>query len=360
MRLWSRAQQAEICFRHPSLRTRRRTPALPVGRRRGSRDLTRYRPTEGCGFGWHDIRVPSWLPLLAVLVVQAVLSVRLVGADTAFQDEGTYLWAGHLEWAHVLHGTPLPPFASYFSGAPVIYPPLGALADSVGGLAGARLLSLVFMLASTALGWDVTRRLFGRRAAFFAAALFAVLGSTLHLGAFATYDAMSLFLLALATWLVAGAGERGGSDRPDGRGRGDPGAGQRHGLLHRPVRPCGDRAGGLRRVASWAAGGGPPRRHPAGRYCRAADRWPADRREHLPDRDHADHAGASAGQRPLADRAAARLVLDRDRHRAGAVRRVQQLVPPARTGAAPGCLRCWPLPRCSGRSSRPSCTPPIR
>ena len=30
------------------------------------------------------------------------------------------------------------------------------------------------------------------------------------------------------------------------------------------------------------------------------------------------------------------------------------------TGAAPGCLRCWPLPRCSGRRSRPSCTPPIR
>src|SRR5690242_8006060 len=154
--------------------------------------------------GWHDVRVPSWLPLVVVLIVQTLLSVRLVGADTAFQDEGTYLWAGHLEWAHLLHGTPLPPFASYFSGAPVIYPPLGALADSVGGLAGARLLSLVFMLASTALGWDVTRRLWGRRAAFFAAALFAVLGSTLHLGAFATYDAMALFLLALATWLVTG------------------------------------------------------------------------------------------------------------------------------------------------------------
>jgi 4-amino-4-deoxy-L-arabinose transferase-like glycosyltransferase len=159
--------------------------------------------------GWEAIKVPSWLPLLAVLIVQALLSVRLVGADTAFQDEGTYLWAGHLEWAHVLHGSSLPPFAAYFSGAPVIYPPVGALADSVGGLAGARLLSLVFMLASTVLVWDVTRRLFGRRAAFFAAALFAVLGSTLHLGAFATYDAMSLFLLALATWLVTQPGERG-------------------------------------------------------------------------------------------------------------------------------------------------------
>ena len=48
---------------------------------------------------------------------------------------------------------PVPPFPAYFSGAPVIYPPLAALADSVGGLAGARLLSLVFMLGATALLW---------------------------------------------------------------------------------------------------------------------------------------------------------------------------------------------------------------
>ena len=70
--------------------------------------------------------VPASWPLLAVLAVQAVLSLRLVGADTAFEDEAEYLWAGHLEWAHVLHGSPLPQFPAYFSGAPVIYPPLGA------------------------------------------------------------------------------------------------------------------------------------------------------------------------------------------------------------------------------------------
>jgi hypothetical protein len=149
----------------------------------------------------------SW-PLLAVLAVQAALSLRLVGADTAFEDEAEYLWAGHLEWAHVLHGTPLPQFSAYFSGAPVIYPPLGALADSVGGLAAARILSLVFMLGATTVLWATAGRLFGRRSAFFAAALFAILGSTLHLGSFATYDAMSLFLVALAAWFVVRAGER--------------------------------------------------------------------------------------------------------------------------------------------------------
>ena len=156
--------------------------------------------------GW---RVLGGWALLPVLAVQAVLSLRLVRADTAFQDEALDLWAGHLQWAHWLHGTVIPPFPYYFSGAPVIYPPIGALADSVGGLAGARILSLVFMLGATTLLWSTSRRLYGRRSAFFAAALFAVLGPTLHLGAFATNDAMALFLVALAAWCVLGAGDRG-------------------------------------------------------------------------------------------------------------------------------------------------------
>ncbi len=148
-------------------------------------------------------------PLLAVLAVQAALSLRLVRADTASQSEALYLHAGHLEWAHWLHGAAIPPLASYFSGSPVIYPPLGAAANSLGGLTAARVLSLVFMLGATALLWGAASRLFGRQAAFFAAALFALLGTTLHLGAFATNDAMAVFLVALAAWCVVRAGDRG-------------------------------------------------------------------------------------------------------------------------------------------------------
>jgi hypothetical protein len=154
------------------------------------------------------LRVFANWPLLAVLAVQTILSLWLVRADTAFEDEAAYLWAGHLEWAHVLHGVPLPQFPSYFSGAPVIYPPIGALADSVGGLTGARILSLAFMLGATVALWAAADRLFGQRPAFFAAALFAVSGPTLHLGSFATYDAMSVFLVTLAAWLVVRPGEQ--------------------------------------------------------------------------------------------------------------------------------------------------------
>jgi len=149
-----------------------------------------------------------WL-LLVVLAVQAALSARLIWADTAFDDEAMSLWAGHLEWAHWLHGASIPQFPKYFSGAPVIYPPLGALADSLGGLAAARALSLLFMLGATALLWATAGRLYGQRAALFAAALFAVLGPTLHLGAFATADALRVALVALATWCVVRAGDRG-------------------------------------------------------------------------------------------------------------------------------------------------------
>lgn len=157
-------------------------------------------------------RFPVPILLLTVLALQTVLSLRLVWSKTAFNDEALYLWAGHMELAHLLHGAPVPNFQTYFSGSPVIYPPLGALADDLGGLAGARILSLAFMLGATVLAYGTTRRLFGRRAGEIAAGSFGLLGSVQFLGAFATYDPMALFLLALATWLLVMG--RGWSSEP--------------------------------------------------------------------------------------------------------------------------------------------------
>jgi hypothetical protein len=77
----------------------------------------------------------------------------------------------------------------------------------VGGLAAARILSLCFMLAVTALLWATTGRLFGQRAALLATGLFATLAGSQFLGALATYDAMALLLLALAAWTGVRAAE---------------------------------------------------------------------------------------------------------------------------------------------------------
>jgi hypothetical protein len=185
---------------------------------RGRAEQPQVRPAGRIPHSWGALFART-LPLLAVLAVQARLSLSLVWSNTAFTDEALYLQAGHLEIEHWLHGTAIPAFATYFSGAPVLYPPLGAVADSIGGLAAARILSLCFMLCATSLLWATASRLHDRTAGFFAAGIFAVLGPTLRLGAFATFDALSLCLIALSSycvvraarqerasgWLVAGA-----------------------------------------------------------------------------------------------------------------------------------------------------------
>lgn len=191
------AQGAPLAQAFPtaSLRTQRSSPRLAEpstgSRPRGAR-------------AWNRILRSRWL-LLAILVVQAALSLRLIWSNTAFADESLYLWSGHLEITHLLYGSPIPQFQTYFSGAPVIYPVLAAIADSYGGLALARALSLVFMLGATCLLYGTTRHLLDRGAALSAAGLFAVLGPVQVLGAFATYDAMAIFLLALGSWLVVRA-----------------------------------------------------------------------------------------------------------------------------------------------------------
>jgi MFS family permease len=157
-------------------------------------------------------RKQRWLSLLGLVVVligQEILSLRL--HNTVFLDEAGYLSAGRCQldlWLH--HGPPCEHYAQYFSGAPFLYPVLAAAADGHGGLATARGLSLVFMLLITVLVWGIAGRLFGRLAAFFAAAVFAASAPVLYLGHFATFDAAALCGLAFALWLVVRIGERRG------------------------------------------------------------------------------------------------------------------------------------------------------
>ncbi len=117
--------------------------------------------------------------LMVILTIQAVLSLRLVWSNTAFLNEATYLLAGHAEIAHWLHGTPVPAYPA-FPGSPVIYPPVAALAARLGGLAAARILSLLCVVGTTVVLWSTTRRLFGASAAMCAATLFAIIGPTVQ------------------------------------------------------------------------------------------------------------------------------------------------------------------------------------
>ena len=159
----------------------------------------------------HKIQVPRRSPLTYVvqpltliLALQAAFSLSLIWSNTAFSDEADYLWVGRTLIGHLMHGTAWPSVYAHstLSGLPFIYPPLGAAANMAGGLAGARMLSLVFMLCATALVYSMALQLFDRKAAIFAAALWAVFSPTIQLGAFATYDALSVFLTACAAWIV--------------------------------------------------------------------------------------------------------------------------------------------------------------
>lgn len=149
--------------------------------------------------------------LAAVLVVQVSMTLRL--SATAFQDEALYLDAGHQILNSWRHGNPITEdFGSYFSGSPYVYPPLGALADTAGGLAGARLFSLVCCVITTALIASVGRCLYGQTAGVAGAAAFILSGPVIFVGHFATYDAMALMLLVagLATGLSAAENSRRG------------------------------------------------------------------------------------------------------------------------------------------------------
>lgn len=177
----------------------------------GSKATARARPQSSHGYTARD-RLRMWLAamhweLVLVLSAQAVLSARLLGANTAFNAEAIYLDVGRLETAHLFHGAAVPAFPTYVSGVPVIYPPIAAMVNALGGLAAARAFSLICVLGATMLLWAVTSRLFGRWAAFFAAGSWAMLGPTLQLGSSATCGAFALLLLTTATWCVLHVGD---------------------------------------------------------------------------------------------------------------------------------------------------------
>ncbi|MFT4164333.1 MAG: glycosyltransferase family 39 protein [Microlunatus sp.] len=151
-------------------------------------------------------------PWLAMIAIGQVVLSRVVPKHlTAFQDEGLYIFMGHRVIDHVLGGEQLFEFpGSYFSGAPVFYPVLAAIADNVGGLQAARDLSLIFIVVTMIGCQGLTEQLFGRLAGLLAATTFAVSGSVIYLSQWATFDALSMMFAALAAWLAVSSAKRDG------------------------------------------------------------------------------------------------------------------------------------------------------
>lgn len=141
-----------------------------------------------------------WVPIAVILTVQAALTIRLIPTGIASHDESGYIYAGHQLIHEFWHGGGSPYYETYFSGAPIIYPVLAAMVDHVGGLVGVRIMSTLFMTAATAFAFVTARRLFGYFSGIISAALFAGLGLTQDLGAYATYDSMAIMVVAAASY----------------------------------------------------------------------------------------------------------------------------------------------------------------
>lgn len=142
--------------------------------------------------------LPSFWPLILILAMQSIISLATLH-NTAFQDEGLYLYAGR-QIIHYWMGGPVPldRYAFYFSGYPDVYPVIGGFLDTLGGLELARLFSLFCMLGVNTIVYYSTKKFFERPAAIFASAIYGSLGTVLYVGRLATFDSLCLFLIALA------------------------------------------------------------------------------------------------------------------------------------------------------------------
>ena len=187
---------------------------LPAVRDIGQQD---GQPASGRGAGQRRFRglssrlftVPGVLaaPLAMILLVQSVVSTML--RNSAYQDEALYLYAGRQVFEYLLgrQGS-LEYNSASLSGLLYLYPLLGGILDWMGGLELARLLSLGWMLCATGIVYMLSKRLYSRESAWIAAALFAIQAPVLFLGRLATFDAMSLALVAGAALMALYASQR--------------------------------------------------------------------------------------------------------------------------------------------------------
>jgi hypothetical protein len=121
-----------------------------------------------------------------ILVLQAALTIRLHNAASP----------GELMALNDFR------VGDYYPGNVSFYPSIASAFVSTVGMQALRALSLVLMLGTTTFLYLWTHRLFNERVGLAAAAAYAMIASTAMLGALATSDALALFLLAAATWLV--------------------------------------------------------------------------------------------------------------------------------------------------------------
>ncbi|MBZ5590143.1 MAG: glycosyltransferase [Acidobacteriia bacterium] len=141
-----------------------------------------------------------WLwPILATFAAIQI-GIVFLAANGAFFDEGIYAVAGLrvLEGRGVSDG-----YLGWFNGSPFVWPPCAAVGHQLGGLAGARLVAVLFAVVGLTAFAKSVEALFGKSAARWGTLALGCNGFFLALAHFAVYDVVALAGLAVSVWLIA-------------------------------------------------------------------------------------------------------------------------------------------------------------
>jgi 4-amino-4-deoxy-L-arabinose transferase-like glycosyltransferase len=141
--------------------------------------------------------------LLAILFVAAVLRFHHLDYATAFVDEASFVQVGRAVLERPLETPYSEPLKFMFGW--YLWPVLSAVGDQIGGIAGVRAVTAVLGTITVLAVYLFARRLFGAEVGLAAAGLFAVLGPSVHVSRFGSYDAAALCFLSVGLWLYARA-----------------------------------------------------------------------------------------------------------------------------------------------------------
>ena len=136
--------------------------------------------------------------LIWVLLLYGLLITLLdLDYNSVFFDEALNIVAGR----QVLSGQ-FCPGCLYFMGSVMVHPILAATGDSIGGLNGARIVSLLFGMGIIIIIYMTGRVLFNIKTGLIAATLFLFSGTTQYLMKLASYDTVGAFFLSTGALLV--------------------------------------------------------------------------------------------------------------------------------------------------------------
>jgi 4-amino-4-deoxy-L-arabinose transferase-like glycosyltransferase len=142
-------------------------------------------------------KISGSLFILILLFYGLIYSILNLDYNTAYHDEALNILMGR----QVLSGQPCPP-CPLSGGTVIIHPVLASLGDSLGGLYGARTVSLLFGLGLTYIIYLIGKTIYNQNIGLIAASIFIFTGSTLYLSKLATYDIIAAFFLGLSLLLI--------------------------------------------------------------------------------------------------------------------------------------------------------------